>query len=186
MIFNFWDKLPHKACVHPGDKAVIDQHKDIFELHAPPGHINGQLKTAPIIALFLNPGFEDEGKQRFEDESCRTGFPLRSKPAENAGVMYLNKVPTLIKSIFLVTFVCLSGLACSETDSYRDNHNAEIVSVVIIGSAESPDPVLERVITLEQQGVLKNVVIMESFPVQIQLTGPANVVKELELIPRKK
>ena len=100
--------------------------------------------------------------------------------------MYLNEVPTLIKNILLVTFLCLSSLACSQTDTDSVTQKTEIVSVTIVGSAESPDPVLERVIALERQGVLKNVVIMESFPVQIQLTGPADVVKELELIPRKK
>ncbi len=71
MIFKFWEKLPHKECIHPDDKRVIEKHKDIFELHVPPGHVNGNLKTAPVIALFLNPGFEDQDKQGFEDEDCR-------------------------------------------------------------------------------------------------------------------
>lgn len=71
MIFDFWEKLPQKACIHPDDEDAIEQHKDIFELHVPPGHINGQLKTSPIIALFLNPGFEDDDKQGFEDDKNR-------------------------------------------------------------------------------------------------------------------
>ena len=69
MIFDFWSKLPEKACVHPEDEAAVEKYKDIFELQIPPGHINGQLKTSPVIALFLNPGFENE--QEFEDDECR-------------------------------------------------------------------------------------------------------------------
>lgn len=45
--------------------------KNIFALDVPPGHINGNLRTAPVVVLFLNPGFEDEDKQVFEKEDCR-------------------------------------------------------------------------------------------------------------------
>ena len=93
---------------------------------------------------------------------------------------------SLIKNVLLNIFLCLSSLACSQTDTDSVSQKTDTVSVTIVGSAEHPDPVLERVTSLERQGVLKNVVIMESFPVQIKLTGPADIVKELELIPRKK
>jgi hypothetical protein len=57
--------------------------------------------------------------------------------------------------------------------------------VLIIGSAEHPDPVLERVKILEKNGVLRNVIVMKSFPVQIRLTGPKTVIEELQKMPRK-
>ncbi len=71
MIFEFWNKLPNHECIHPEDKDVLNQYAGVFELDIPPGHINGQLKTAPVIALFLNPGFEEEDKAIFQNEGSR-------------------------------------------------------------------------------------------------------------------
>lgn len=59
-----------------------------------------------------------------------------------------------------------------------------LIATVIIGSAESPDPVLERVVQLEEAGVISGVVIMESFPVQIRLMAPQQIIDELEAMPR--
>ena len=61
----------------------------------------------------------------------------------------------------------------------------ELESAVIIGSAEHPGPVLVLVQDPDKKGVLKNVLVMESFPVQIRLTGPKSVIKRLREIPRK-
>jgi len=78
MIFDFWKKLPDKSCVHPEDLEVVEKCNGVFELHVPPGHINGQLKTAPVIALFLNPGFEDEKCREllFKQIEGESDFPL--------------------------------------------------------------------------------------------------------------
>ncbi len=61
----------------------------------------------------------------------------------------------------------------------------EIESAVIIGSAEYPDPVAERVKELVKKGILKDVIVMESFPPQIRVTGPKSIIKELQAMPRK-
>ena len=55
---------------------------------------------------------------------------------------------------------------------------------LIVGSAETPDPVLDRVRELEARGVVKDVVVYESFPVQIRLSAPRRVIDELNRIPR--
>ena len=55
----------------------------------------------------------------------------------------------------------------------------------IIGSAETPDPVLERVLELEREGKVTDVVVMESFPVQIRLRAPRALIEELQAMPRK-
>lgn len=60
------------------------------------------------------------------------------------------------------------------------------VTAVIVGSAESPDPVLVEVQRLERQGVVRDVVVMESFPCQIQLTASQAVIDNLNQIPRKR
>jgi hypothetical protein len=57
-------------------------------------------------------------------------------------------------------------------------------SALIIGSAESPDPVLVKVMELEKAGVVKDVFVQESFPVQIRLRAPRKVIDELNRIPR--
>ena len=89
-------------------------------------------------------------------------------------------------------FAILLGLANFAFSAYSaeqkvdDRAQGEIVTVTVEGSAESPDPVLVRVRELEQEGVLTNVVVMESFPVQIRVTGPKGAISDLESIPRKR
>jgi hypothetical protein len=55
---------------------------------------------------------------------------------------------------------------------------------LIIGSAETPDPVLARVRELEKEGLVKDVVVQESFPLQIRLTASRKTIDELNKIPR--
>ena len=59
-----------------------------------------------------------------------------------------------------------------------------LIATVIVGSAESPDPVLERIVQLEEEGVISGVVVMESFPLQIRLLAPQQIIDELEAMPR--
>ncbi|MEN4903687.1 hypothetical protein [Luteimonas sp. TWI1416] len=72
--------------------------------------------------------------------------------------------------------------ACGATPP--STQRAPLEAATIAGSAESPDPVLERVQALERRGVVKDVVIQESFPVQIRLRAPREVIDELEAMPR--
>jgi DNA-binding Lrp family transcriptional regulator len=55
---------------------------------------------------------------------------------------------------------------------------------LIIGGAETPDPVLTRIRELEKDGVVKDVVVLESFPLQIRLSAPRKTIDELNKIPR--
>jgi hypothetical protein len=55
---------------------------------------------------------------------------------------------------------------------------------LIIGSAEAPDPVLTRIRELEKDGVVKDVVVLESFPLQIRLSASKKTIDELNKIPR--
>lgn len=85
-----------------------------------------------------------------------------------------------------VTFLLLLSLL-GETLVHAETTviSEKLESAIIIGSAEHPDPILEKVQDLEKQGILTNVIIMESFPVQIKVTGSKNVIKELQEMPRK-
>ncbi len=86
-----------------------------------------------------------------------------------------------ILKIPVITYLLIFGFVgvtsgCTNSEELKD--------VLIIGSAEHPDPVLEKVIDLEKKGIIKNVIVMELFPVQIRATGPKNVIENLQKIPR--
>ncbi|MDQ3256144.1 MAG: hypothetical protein M3R15_19980 [Acidobacteriota bacterium] len=71
MLFDFWKALPYQQCVHPKDREVLAKHSGIFELGIPPGHVSGRLKTAPVVACYLNPGFEEADRVYFSRETER-------------------------------------------------------------------------------------------------------------------
>lgn len=87
-----------------------------------------------------------------------------------------------MKKGFFVALVLLAG--CGHGSKPPAVEDAPLESALIIGSAESPDPVLARVAELERSGVVKDVVVQESFPVQIRLRAPKKVIDELNQIPR--
>ena len=87
---------------------------------------------------------------------------------------------------FLIVFLVISFWGCTPAGTGDTVMREEIITAVVAGSAESPDPVLKKVQELEKKGILKNVIVMESFPVQISVTGPKRVVEQLKAMPRKK
>jgi hypothetical protein len=74
--------------------------------------------------------------------------------------------------------------ASEPTAAVSSPNGAPMESALIIGSAEVPDPVLTRVRELEKDGVVNDVVVFESFPLQIRLSAPKSVIDELNKIPR--
>jgi hypothetical protein len=59
-IFKFWSRIERGAFIHPADKEVfarIDAKRHGFELNCLPGCFGGPLKTAPVVLLYLSPGF---------------------------------------------------------------------------------------------------------------------------------
>ena len=85
-----------------------------------------------------------------------------------------------MKSIF-VFFMCMSFVGCDIADTPT---NDQLIDALIMGSAESPDPVLIRVTELEKNGIVKDVVVLESFPIQIHLKATKNIIDELNKILR--
>ncbi len=86
------------------------------------------------------------------------------------------------------SYVSRSGPNCefAPCPSEKPTSSEELIEATITGSAETPDPVLERVLELEKQGTISNVIIMESFPVRIQLKATQQVIDELKALPRIK
>jgi|GEM_PF-896739 len=82
-------------------------------------------------------------------------------------------------------FLCLSLLSgCATFSTQHPPIEADRVTRVIVGSAEHPDPILQKVLELKEAGLLSKVRVRESFPVQIELTGSIEVVQALESLSR--
>jgi hypothetical protein len=71
-------------------------------------------------------------------------------------------------------------------DDGGDRVDQAWITAVIVGSAESPDPILVWVKHLEREGKVRDVIVMESFPVQIRLTAPQHIIDELNPTLRKR
>jgi len=83
---------------------------------------------------------------------------------------------------FFLMYISLIG--CEVTDKSMSEKSDSLIDALIIGSAESPDPVLKRVDELEKRGRVRDVVVYESSPLQIHLKATAEVIEELNNIPR--
>ncbi|MCF6217856.1 MAG: hypothetical protein L3J62_03220 [Gammaproteobacteria bacterium] len=94
--------------------------------------------------------------------------------------MLIKQQATAIIYLLALLFAGGALVYASDSTTVRD---AE--SVLIIGSTEHPDPILERVQDLEEKGVLRDVMVLESFPVQIWVTGPKNVIEKLQKMPKR-
>jgi hypothetical protein len=58
-LFDFWSGLAADAHSHPEDGPVLQHFLNCFQRECPPSPCLGPLKTAPVVLLFLNPGFSD-------------------------------------------------------------------------------------------------------------------------------
>ena len=86
-------------------------------------------------------------------------------------------------AIACLLFLSVSG--CTAADDNLTNTDTKMIRALVVGSAEHPDPILNKVMELEKQGVVQDVIVRESFPVQIELTGPESVINKLQGMPRK-
>lgn len=87
-----------------------------------------------------------------------------------------------MKMFFVAVLVLLTS--CGMTNEQSVINIAPMERALIFGSAEPSDPVLTQVMKLEKNGIVQDVVVHESFPVQIRLTAPKKVIDELNRIPR--
>lgn len=89
--------------------------------------------------------------------------------------------------LILLLFASTLLIGCSYNSPSNNIEEPAILIIkkaLIMGSAESPDPILQRVRQLELKGVVRDVVVLESFPVQIQLKAPQAVINELNDMSR--
>ena len=56
-ICDFWADCPDDAFEHPADASVLARVKNQFQRECLPLAYSGRLRTAPVVLLFLSPGF---------------------------------------------------------------------------------------------------------------------------------
>jgi hypothetical protein len=79
-IFDFWSRIQRGAHVHPADVKTferMDAERHGFQLECLPGCFGGRLKSAPIVLLYLSPGFGDTDVADAESEEGKE-YRLRS------------------------------------------------------------------------------------------------------------
>ena len=57
-IFDFWAEVPGHTRVHPADQKVLNRSNHGFNLDCLPSNIDGKLKNARLVLLFVNPGMD--------------------------------------------------------------------------------------------------------------------------------
>jgi hypothetical protein len=72
-IFKFWSQIDRGEHIHPADKRVFDRmrpKKHGFRLDCLPSSFGGRLRDAPVVLLYLSPGF---GRQDLRDARTEEG-----------------------------------------------------------------------------------------------------------------
>jgi hypothetical protein len=73
-IFDFWSRIPDDATIHPDDVHVFERAPTNFERDCLPTAFTGPLRTAPIVLLFLSPGFEETDREHARSEQGRLWY----------------------------------------------------------------------------------------------------------------
>jgi len=86
-IFRFWKKIKAHETIHPADQEVfgrVGQRGHGLDLRCLPCPFGGPLKTAPVVLLFLSPGFD-----RSDLKDARTPQGRRRYVLQRAGLQPL-------------------------------------------------------------------------------------------------
>jgi hypothetical protein len=65
-IFQFWSQVGPTDRMHPADRDVLDRVSHHFDLECFPGCFAGPLRTAPIVLLYLSPGWSEKDREEAE------------------------------------------------------------------------------------------------------------------------
>lgn len=98
-LFKFWSALRPGQTIHPADKEVfgrLDPKRHGFQLDCLPGNFGGCLRTAPVVLLYLSPGFskfdradaKSPAGREYHFEKLRGNTPFADDP-KRPGVDWL-------------------------------------------------------------------------------------------------
>ncbi|WP_162901270.1 hypothetical protein [Breoghania sp. L-A4] len=82
-LFDFWSKIPRDACCHPEDATVLGRAPHHFQADCLPAAYWGPLITAPIVLLFLSPGFTASDVDHAQSEEGRSLYERQRTGAAN-------------------------------------------------------------------------------------------------------
>jgi hypothetical protein len=98
-IFRFWAKIKAHEKIHPADREVfrrVGRHRHGLDLRCLPANFSGRLRNAPVVLLFLSPGFSrmdlkdartSRGRSSYMER--RTGNRPLSENTKSAGARWL-------------------------------------------------------------------------------------------------
>ena len=69
-IFDFWSVMKPGELIHPADNEALERLDHHFDLRCLPGCFAGPLRTAPVVLLYLAPGWAPEGLTRATEENA--------------------------------------------------------------------------------------------------------------------
>lgn len=80
-IFKFWSQIDHGQYIHPADKTVFDRideerHGFIIKNCLPAAYM-GRLKSAPVVLLYLSPGFSDDDEREAKSAQGKDYYTRR-------------------------------------------------------------------------------------------------------------
>jgi len=70
-IFRFWAQVGPTDLVHPADKSVLSRVDHGFDLKCLPGCFWGPLRTAPVVLLYLSPGWSHRNRKEARSRICQ-------------------------------------------------------------------------------------------------------------------
>ena len=73
-IFEFWSRIADDADVHPDDLKVFKRVRNRFENKCLPITFFGPLKHAPVVLLFLSPGYKPIDKEHADSDEGRAYY----------------------------------------------------------------------------------------------------------------
>lgn len=84
-LFRFWAQCKPSDRIHPADRetfARMSPEHHGFELKCLPGSFSGRLKTAPVVMLYLSPGFREADLADAKSKSGREHHALKLRGNE--------------------------------------------------------------------------------------------------------
>ena len=80
-IFQFWSErnIGPSDCMHPADAWILDNVDHGFDLECLPCPFGGRLRDAPVVLLYLSPGWSKEEVRKAKDPTYQTVYMRRRR-----------------------------------------------------------------------------------------------------------
>lgn len=76
-IFEFWSSIGWGEHIHPADRPIfqrMDPRRHGFQLDCLPGGFAGRLRSAPVVLLYLSPGFDKATLAEAETQEAKDHY----------------------------------------------------------------------------------------------------------------